>query len=63
MQSKRSLGSWKMRIWTGDPAAFPKPVARAGIPFVSFQDPRATVVRGNASPYGSALVEPASAGR
>ncbi len=45
------------------PAAFPKPVARAGIPFVSFQDPRATVVRGNASPYGSALVEPASAGR
>jgi hypothetical protein len=45
------------------PVAFPKPVARAGIPFVSFQDPRAAVVRGNASPYGSALVEPASASR
>jgi hypothetical protein len=43
--------------------AFPKPLARAGIPFVSFQDPRAAVVRGNVSPYGSALVEPASAGR
>jgi anti-sigma factor RsiW len=25
------------------PAAFPKPVARAGLPFVSFQDPRAII--------------------
>lgn len=52
------------------PAAFPKPVANAGLPFVTFQDPRASVVDGNPSPYGTALVqpavaliEPASAGR
>jgi len=52
------------------PAAFPKPVAHAGLPFVSFQDPRASVVDGNPYPYGTALVqpavtqiEPASAGR
>ena len=52
------------------PAAFPKPVASAGLPFVSFQDPRASVVSGNPYPYGTALVEPpaitfrpASAGR
>src|SRR5438094_10075191 len=45
------------------PAPFPKPVAHAGVPFVSFQDPRASVVTGNPSPYGTALVEPASAGR
>ena len=52
------------------PAAFPKPVANAGLPFVSFQDPRASVVDGNPHPYGTALVqpavtqiEPASAGR
>ena len=52
------------------PAAFPKPVANAGLPFVSFQDPRASVVDGNPYPYGTALVqpaitqiEPASAGR
>lgn len=40
------------------PAAFPKPVASAGLPFVSFQDPRASVVNGNPYPYGTALVEP-----
>ena len=52
------------------PAAFPKPVASAAPPFVSFQDPRASVVNGNPYPYGTALVEPpvitfqpASAGR
>jgi len=52
------------------PAAFPKPVANPGLPFVSFQDPRASVVDGNPYPYGTALVqpavmqiEPASAGR
>ncbi len=45
------------------PVAFPKPVANAGVPFVSFQDPRVSVVRGNPNPYGTALVEPATAGR
>ena len=52
------------------PVAFPKPVANPGLPFVSFQDPRASVVSGNPNPYGTALVqpaaihiEPASAGR
>ena len=43
------------------PVPFPKPVARAGVPFVTFQDPRASVVAGNPNPYGSALVQPASA--
>jgi hypothetical protein len=43
------------------PAAFPKPVANAGLPFVSFQDPRASVVDGNPYPYGTALVQPAAA--
>ena len=43
------------------PVRFPKPVIQAGVPFVSFQDPRASVFTGN--PYGTALVEPASAGR
>jgi anti-sigma factor RsiW len=42
---------------------FPKPVANAGVPYVTFQDPRASVLTGNPSPYGTALVEPASAGR
>src|SRR5881409_2792922 len=37
--------------------------AHASVPFVSFQDPRARVVAGNPNPYGTALVEPASAGR
>jgi anti-sigma factor RsiW len=41
------------------PAAFPKPVANAGLPFVSFQDPRVSVVDGNPYPYGTALVQPA----
>jgi hypothetical protein len=49
------------------PAAFPKPVANAGLPIVTFQDPRASVVAGNPYPYGTAFVqapvEPASAGR
>lgn len=52
------------------PVAFPKPVANPGPPFVSFQDPRSSVVDGNPYPYGTALVqpaaihiEPASAGR
>ena len=40
------------------PAAFPKPVASAALPFVSFQDPRASVVSGNPYPYGTALVQP-----
>ena len=42
---------------------FPKPVAQAGVPFVSFQDPRASVVVGNPSPYGTALVQPVAATR
>jgi len=42
------------------PAAFPKPVVSAGLPFVSFQDPRASVVNGNPYPYGTALVQPAA---
>ena len=45
------------------PVAFPKPVANAGLPLVTFQDPRASVVAGNPRPYGTAFVEPASAGR
>jgi anti-sigma factor RsiW len=45
------------------PVAFPKPVASAGLPFVSFQDPRARVVNGNAYPYGTTLFTPASASR
>lgn len=45
------------------PVAFPKPVANAGVPFVTFQDPRAAVLAGNPRPYGTAFVEPASAGR
>jgi hypothetical protein len=42
------------------PAAFPKPVASARLPFVSFQDPRTSVVSGNPYPYGTALVQPAT---
>jgi hypothetical protein len=45
------------------PVPFPKPVARAGYPFVSFQDPRASVVYGNPNPYGTALVQPIVANR
>jgi anti-sigma factor RsiW len=42
------------------PVAFPKPVAQVGLPLVTFQDPRATVLGGNPNPYGTALVQPAS---
>lgn len=45
------------------PVPYPKPVAHAGVPFVSFQDPRVSVVVGNPYPYGAPLVEPATAGR
>ena len=45
------------------PVPFPKPVAQAGPPFVSFQDPRTGVTAGNPHPYGTAFVEPASAHR
>ncbi len=45
------------------PVPFPKPVAEAGPPFVSFQDPRTAVFSGNPYPYGTAFVEPASAQR
>lgn len=45
------------------PVTFPKPVANAGVPYVTFQDPRASVLVGNPNPYGTALVEPAAAGR
>lgn len=45
------------------PVPFPKPVAQAGPPFVSFQDPRAGITAGNPYPYGTAFVEPASAHR
>lgn len=45
------------------PVPFPKPVAQAGPPFVSFQDPRTGVISGNTYPYGTAFVEPASARR
>jgi len=43
------------------PVPFPKPVAQPSTPFVTFQDPRASVVTGNPNPYGTALVQPASA--
>jgi hypothetical protein len=45
------------------PVAFPNPVANAGLPFVSFQDPRARVVSGNPYPYSTTLFQPASASR
>jgi anti-sigma factor RsiW len=45
------------------PVPFPKPVVQAGVPFVTFQDPRASVVTSNPNPYGTALVEPAVARR
>jgi len=46
------------------PVPFPNPVVRTGVPFVSFQDPRASVfAEPQAPPDGSVLVEPASAGR
>ena len=51
------------RTPTLPPVPFPKPVVQAGVPFVSFQDPRASVFAGSPAGDGSALVEPASAGR
>ncbi|MGH7568188.1 MAG: zf-HC2 domain-containing protein [Gemmatimonadales bacterium] len=42
------------------PVPFPQPVAQAGVPFVTFQDPRAGVAP---SPYGALQIEPVSAGR
>src|SRR5207247_8728596 len=45
------------------PVPFPNPVVQAGVPFVSFQDPRARVFAGPQATDGAALVEPASAGR
>src|SRR5216110_1446684 len=46
------------------PVPFPNPVVQTGVPFVSFQDPRASVFAApQAPPDGSVLVEPASAGR
>jgi len=45
------------------PVPFPNPVVQAGVPFVSFQDPRASVFAGPQATDGAALVEPASAGR
>jgi len=45
------------------PVAAPKPVASAGLPFVSFQDPRARIVSGNPYPYGTTLFQPAAASR
>ena len=56
-----SLGSRRLATAALPPVPFPKPVARAGVPFVTFQDPRASVVTGNPNPYGTALVQPASA--
>ena len=46
------------------PVPFPNPVVQTGVPFVSFQDPRASVFAApQGPPDGSVLVEPASAGR
>jgi hypothetical protein len=45
------------------PVPFPNPVVQAGVPFVSFQDPRASVFAGPQAADGAVLVEPASAGR
>lgn len=45
------------------PVVFPKPVINPGVPLVTFQDPRATVLAGNTHPYGTAFVGPAAARR
>src|SRR5882762_5562416 len=45
------------------PVPFPNPVVQTGVPFVSFQDPRASVFAGPQVPDDAVLVEPASAGR
>jgi len=47
-----------MRAPALPPVSFPKPVVRAGLPFVSFADPRASIVSGNPYPYGTAQVQP-----
>ncbi len=51
------------RAPTLPPVPFPKPVMHGGVPFVSFQDPRAGVFAADPDPDGATLVEPASAGR
>lgn len=45
------------------PVPFPKPVLQAGVPVVSFQDPRAGVFAASPTPDGPTRIEPASAGR
>jgi anti-sigma factor RsiW len=45
------------------PTAFPNPVANSGLPFVSFQDPRASVVSGTPYPSGTVRFQPVSASR
>ncbi|PYO75357.1 MAG: zf-HC2 domain-containing protein [Gemmatimonadetes bacterium] len=45
------------------PVPFPKPVLQAGVPVVSFQDPRAGVFAASPASDGPTLIEPASAGR
>ena len=45
------------------PVPFPKPVLQAGVPVVSFQDPRAGVFAASPAPDSPTLIEPASAGR
>lgn len=40
------------------PVAFPKPLVNPGVPLVTFQDPRASVLAGNPYPYGTAFVQP-----
>jgi len=46
------------------PVPFPTPVVRAGVPVVSFQDPRASVFAAKPnSPAVVVVVEPATAGR
>src|SRR5437870_12191269 len=44
------------------PVPFPNPVVHAGVPFVSFQDPRASVFAGPQVGGGAALVDPRAAG-
>lgn len=45
------------------PVPFPKPVLQAGVPVVSFQDPRAGVFAASPAPDAPTIIEPASAGR
>lgn len=62
-----SLVAWEAGRRTGPvaepslpPVVFPKPVVNAGVPLVTFQDPRASVLAGNPYPYGTAFVQPAT---